>query len=179
MAATSLRKTVRGLRDDIWAFRSGEDAYTHLTQAQIKREDQNIDHVLEIQLVTYATAEPLKNNEELAKRMRDLVNEPYNLNVTSKRVNQAKRGPFTAAINRMKKRDGTLREISVEQLARSGRAKRLVDDGTWANVEKEVVVSYDALSSRASESRLTRKQSILLEETIDRLHDVLEKIKIL
>ena len=175
----SLRKTTRGSREHVWEFRNGKDAYTHLTRAQITKEDQNIDHVLEIQLVAHATAESLTDNEELAKRMRDLVNEPYNLNVTSKRVNQAKRGPFTAALNRLKKRDGTLREISVEQLARSGRAKHLVDDGTWANVTKEVVVSYDALSARTTQSRLTRKQSTLLVEAIDNLHGVLEKIQIL
>ena len=148
-------------------------------RSQIKRADENIDHVLEIQLVSHATAETLNNNEELAKRMRDIVNEPYNLNITSKHVNQAKRGPFTAAINRLKKRDGTLREISVEHLARSGCAKHLVDNGTWANVEKEVVVSYDALSSRAGECRLTRKQSALLDDAIAGLHGVLEKIQIL
>jgi hypothetical protein len=174
-----LRKSVSSQRNIIWASRSDQDGYTKLTQSQIKTEDQNVDHVLEIQIVEYATLETLSGNEELVKRFKDIVNEPLNLNVTTKRVNQAKKGPFTAALNRLQKRDGSLREIRVEQLARNGRAKTLVDDGTWANIEKEIVVSYDALSNRASESRLTRAQSKKLDDAINSLHSALEKIQIL
>jgi hypothetical protein len=98
--------------------------------------------------------------------------------VTSRAINQAKKGPFTAALNRLRKRDGSLREVSVEQLARSGRAKWLVDSGVWCNIEKEIVESYDQVEKTLSNQRLTRAQTKIIEESADQIHELLVKIKI-
>jgi len=173
-----LRKGVTSMREAVWEARENRDMYTGLKRSQMKKEDQNVDHVLEIQLIEYATLEIVSRNAELVRTFRDIISEPLNLNVTRRQVNQAKRGPFTAALNRLKKRDGALREISVAQLARAGKAKVLVDDGTWANVESEIALSYEAFQKRVGEARLTRAQDRITSEAMDSLHATLEKIQI-
>ena len=70
-------------------------------------------------------------------------NDPVNLNVTDASVNLKKKGPFQAALRRAT--DDRLRSVPIEQLARQGKAKNLVDDGTWARIEGAVVRTYDDL----------------------------------
>jgi hypothetical protein len=167
------------MRDDIWLERGGRDAYTQKPRAFIREDEQNVDHVLEVQLVEHAALDLLSTNRELVSRFRDAVNTCANLNVTARKVNQAKRGPFTAALNRLRKFDGGLREVSVEQLARTGRARWLVDEGIWANIEKQTVVSYDKLAANLNDARLTRAQTAIMEHAVDNLHRTLEKIQIM
>ena len=175
----SLRKPVSRMRDDVWRARGGRDAYTKEPRTRILEDDQNVDHVLEVQKVEFAALDLLHTNHELLNRFRDTVNAPPNLNVTARRVNQAKRGPFTAALNRLRKYDGGLREVSVEQLARSGRARWLVDEGVWANIEHQAVVSYDDMVLKMGEARLTRAQTVVMDDVMDNLHRTLEKIHIM
>ena len=175
----SLRKPVSRMRDDVWSQRGGRDAYTNKPRARIAEDEQNVDHVLEVQLLEHAALDLLSTNHELLNRFRDSVNSSPNLNVTARTVNQSKRGPFTAALNRLRKYDGGLREISVEQLARAGRARWLVDEGVWANIERQVVVSFDALAADLSEARLTRAQTSLMDAAVENLNVVLSKLKIL
>jgi len=176
----SLRKPVSRMREDVWRERGGLDAYTQRPRVRIQEAEQNVDHVLEVQIVEHAVflgARPI--TRELLDRIRGAVNASLNLNVTERRVNQAKRGPFTAAINRLRKYGGGLREISAEQLARSGRARWLVDTGVWANIERQTVISYEDLVQKLEETRLTRAQTGVLETAMDNLHGTLEKINIL
>jgi hypothetical protein len=176
----SLRKPVSRMREDVWRERGGLDVYTQRPRVRIQEAEQNVDHVLEVQIVEHAVflgARPI--TRELLDRFRGVVNASLNLNVTDKRVNQAKRGPFTAAINRLRKYDGGLREISAEQLARAGRAKWLVDTGVWANIERQTIISYEDLVQKLEETRLTRAQTGVLEAAMDNLHGTLEKINIL
>jgi hypothetical protein len=175
----SLRKTVSTQRDAVWRARDERDAYTHRSRAQIKEGEQNVDHVLEVQLLEHAALDLIKANREILDRVRAVVNDTENLNVTTKRVNQAKRGPFTAALNRLKKYEGGLREISVEQLARTGRARWMVDEGLWAHVEKETVISFDHISENLTRARMTRAQAALVDKVVESLHDTLEQIKII
>jgi hypothetical protein len=180
MDKQSLRKPVSRMRDDVWRARGGRDAYTNSPRARILEAEQNVDHVLEVQIVEHAVFQATQPvNRELLDRFRQAVNASPNLNVTASKVNQAKRGPFTAALNRLRKYDGGLREVSVEQLARSGRASWLVDTGVWANIERQVVLSYDDLAHALGEARLTRAQTAVLDESVDKLHRILEKIQIL
>lgn len=173
---TSLRRNVRHLREEVWSARQDVDAYTGLVRKNTATE--NVDHVLEVQLVEHVVLGTLSSSKELTERMREVVNSTKNLNVTSQKINQSKKGPFTAAINRLNKRDGTLREISVEQLARSGRAKWLVDDGSWARIETEVVRCYESMQIEMQQKRLTRAQRKIMDEVQDELHMTLSKIKI-
>ena len=61
---------------------------------------------------------------------RGALNGIDNLNVTSAKINQGKRGPFTAGLLRLQ--SDRLRSVCIEQLARQGRGRWMVDDGTWA-----------------------------------------------
>jgi hypothetical protein len=173
----SLRRNVSQAREEVWRSRGGVDAYTGKKRRGLEDENQNVDHVIEIQMVEHATFDTLNRNIELKNRMRDVINSSENLNVTSRAINQAKKGPFTAALNRLRKRDGSLREVSVEQLARSGRARWLVDSGVWSNIEKEIVESYDQVENTLSNQRLTRAQTKIIEESADQIHELLVKIK--
>ena len=173
-----LRRSVRHLRDDVWSTRGNRDAYTGKARHVLASDVQNVDHVIEVQLMEHAAVPHSANNREATDRLREMVNSSMNLNVTSSRVNQSKRGPFTAALNRLKKRDGTLREICVEQLARAGRAGWLVDNGCWENIRKEVVKSYDHMEKDMEERRLTRAQSKIIDAIREDLHQTLNKIKI-
>lgn len=173
----SLRRNVAKDREKVWLQRNDVDVYTGRERRALATE-QNVDHVLEVQIAEHATGSTLMNNRELTDRVRAVVNSAGNLNVTSRRINQTKRGPFTAAVNRLRKCDGSLRDISVEQLARSGRARWLVDEGIWANIETEVVKSYDYIENTLTNQRLTRAQTKLLDKAVDEIHTVLNKIQL-
>ena len=155
-----LRESVTRLGCDVWTARAGIDAYTGKSRAQVDASVPQVDHVLEVQLAEHAliyavnathtsAARPSLSTACGAQRLREALNGVSNLNVTSKRVNQAKRGPFTAAMNRVRAAEtrGSMRLVTLEQLARQGKARWLVDDGTWAKIEREVVCSYDALAA--------------------------------
>jgi hypothetical protein len=180
----SLREKVTCKRDAVWAARCDRDAYT--LRPRSETEFPQVDHAVEVQLVEIALAaaavSPSSDAAEAAAALRDALNSVENLNVTSRRVNQAKRGPFTAVANRA--RDGRLRAVSAEQLARQGAAKWLVDEGHWARVEKEVVLSWDALQSRLGEGSAPRAgmgkgAGKVLDATSEELRAVLEGSKLL
>ena len=148
----ALRSSVSKRASAVWEYREGSDLYTGCCRANTIAPQ--VDHVMEIQLVEVALAKACRSGcaaaihadcEQAAAQLRPNVNSCRNLNVTSKLVNQKKRGPFTAALNRM--RDDRLRTVVVADLARRGAARCLVDDGTWANIETSIVSAYDALSA--------------------------------
>ena len=174
----SLRRNVSTKKEKVWQHQNYKDVYTGATKEKTIAQTANVDHILEIQIVEHAMTASLKDNREMTDRVRDALNAVQNLNVTTKKLNMAKRGPFTAALNRLNKRDGTLREISVDQLARSGKAKWLVDEGVWDKIKTHIVDSYEQIENKLSQERLTRNQSKILEHSLDDLHGVLNKIRI-
>jgi hypothetical protein len=176
----SLRKNVTYKHDKVWSARGDRDIY--LTKQPRTIQDPQVDHVLEVQVVESAAKEMLKRNGHLSDHFKEVVNSTSNLNVTSQRVNQAKKGPFTYAVHQLSARDGTLREISVEQYARQHSQRWMVDDGTWANIEREVIVSYEDMAEKLTKGltkRVTRAEQRLINKTVDDLHEFLQKIKIL
>lgn len=160
-----LREGVRHLADAVWASRNDRDAYTRNGRAEVVVATPQVDHVLEVQFAEHALVHAMRGAgagagrvsmaaAHSAQTLRHALNGVTNLNVTTARVNQAKRGPFTAAMNRVRvaeERGGSLRLVSLEQLARQGKARWLVDDGTWAAIEREVVRSYDACREAVEE----------------------------
>ena len=118
--------------------------------------DEMRHHVLEVQLAENALVRtlplgvpPSAASALAATHLRGACNDLGNLNVTSRRVNQSKRGPFTAALRRVRLegRDGrSLRSVPLEQYARQGAARWLVDDGTWARIECEMRRTCENLS---------------------------------
>jgi len=89
------------------------------------------------------------SDRPVAEQLRDALNDLANLNVTTRTINVWKRGPFTAALRRLN--TDSLRDVTLEQLARQGRAAPLVDDGTWARIERAIVNSYDATNEALNE----------------------------
>jgi hypothetical protein len=90
------RKNVAHKRQEVLQFREECDAYTGSTTCE------NVDHVIEMQIIHYAATHIIDKHAGLAKCFAKVVNDVDNLNVTSRRINQSKKGPFTAALN-----DGT------------------------------------------------------------------------
>jgi len=161
-----LREGVHHRADAVWTSREGRDAYTRSVRADVIVATPQVDHVLEVQFAEHALVHAMREAgigaggvsmaaAQSAQTLRHVLNSVENLNVTTARVNQAKRGPFTAAMNRVRAAEarggGSLRLVSLEQLARQGKARWLVDDGTWASIEREVVCSYEACQTAVDE----------------------------
>jgi hypothetical protein len=170
----------------VWESRNNLDAYTHQSIDQVV--SPQTDHVIEIQFLEHSFVDGIIGSpsnysaierETAAKHLRDQFNSTTNLNVTSMRVNLAKRGPHVAALNRLRN-GSSLRDISLEQLARQGRAKFLVESGIWKRVEDEIVRSYDSSISitQTTERMVTRRESRLIDESQECLHQLLERVGI-
>jgi hypothetical protein len=145
----ALRESVTSKADAVWEHRGGVDIYCGANRTDTDKPQ--VDHCLEVQLTEMAlvrtfSADRRNSTQSMATaQAADLIRKHFNgvrnLNVTSARINQAKRGPFTAALNRIQ--SDTLRNVTLEQLARQGKARWLVDDGTWTRIERAVVCAYD------------------------------------
>ena len=179
-SAFVLREQVGCKQIAVWEKRGGVDAYTSTPRS--KTERPQVDHVLEIQIAEIAFAHAFSECRGASARsidtaiansvLKDVFNDISNLNVTSARVNQSKKGPFTAAINRLK--NPTLRKVSLEQLARSGNARWLVENGDWGRIEKEIVVSWDAACEQLNERRPSAAAGRLVDSQVDELSSVLD-----
>ena len=183
-------------QDLVWKHRKDCDVYTQQPKKCVAKPQ--VDHVIEVQLAEYALVstymQPTVRNysarerEVATEQLRNKLTAIPNLNVTSLRINQAKRGPHTAALNRLRG-ERELRGITLEQLARQGRARWLVDDGTWAAIEKAMCASYDELVSMAdaTDTKLgksntggvARNTQVLLDSVHDTLADTLSKLGVL
>lgn len=148
--ALVLRANVTAKADTVWKYRADRDVYTHTPRADVAKPQ--VDHVLECQLGEVALARAYCAvgakpgsfaTAQAADAIRTAWNDSANLNVTDASINLKKKGPFQAALRRAT--DDRLRSVPIEQLARQGKAKNLVDDGTWARIETAVVRSYDDL----------------------------------
>jgi hypothetical protein len=161
-------------RASVLDHRDGRDAYT-LRDARSLGADGNVDHVLEVQLLNFAAGDVLTGHEGLRRCFSSAVNDVTNLNVTSRRVNQSKKGPFTAALNRLQRGE----KADIEALARKGRASWLIDEGVWENIQTEIVESYEAIERRLENERMTRAHAKELKRATEAVRDVLEKMSLM
>lgn len=180
----SLRRPVAQKADAVWASRGGVDAYTDASRSGTAAPQ--VDHCIECQMYEHALARAFAAQRaevgSIATTaaldfLRTSVNGTCNLNVTSSAVNQAKRGPFSAAMRRMA--EDRLRDVTVEQLARQGRARWLVDSGAWARIEREVVRSYDAALDDLSGADVFPSARALLDETLDETRELLCRMRVM
>ena len=147
----ALREAVTSKAGVVWSRRGDVDVYCGTRRGATQQPQ--VDHCLEVQLAEAAlvrtfgadrrTSTQSMATAQASELIRDALNGLDNLNVTSAKINTGKRGPFTAALNRLQ--NDRLRGVTIEQLARQGRGQWMVDDGTWARIEVAVVASYDAL----------------------------------
>lgn len=183
----SLRESVTSKASAVWLHREHVDMYSGRTFDGTF--STQVDHVLEVQLSEMSLVAAFQRENatvgsfatiQAAGILRVAFNGVENLNNTTAKHNQAKRGPFTAAINRLN--DGRLRSISLSQLASQGRAKWLVDNGDWTRIETEVVRSHETieynLCSAGVEAALP-SACRLVEATIEELTQLLVAINVL
>ena len=173
----ALRESVATKIDVTWAYRDHIDIYTK--KRRTETENAQNDHVLELQLAEMAFTRAFSKERGNAHSMatiqttallRSVLNGTDNLNVTSRKINQAKKGPFSAGINRLQKND--FRTIHIQQLVRQGRGKWMIDDGTWANIETSVVKSYDEISCKLYDVDAIHAASRLVDATMDELNQL-------
>jgi len=185
-----LRESVTAKADAVWEHRGGVDVYSGAT-----RDDTinpQVDHQLEVQLGELALVRAYTEQggggggggvsmaaAQAAKVLRVALNGVSNLNVTSARHNQSKRGPMSAALNRLQ--NDRLRTVDIEQLARQGKAKWLVDNGDWARIERAVVESYDQASDWLRDEALGAEDGLpgaqrVIDGTVEELGSMLDKI---
>ena len=189
LSRLALRDSVAAKADAVWARRGGVDAYSRNSRAQTERPQ--VDHALEVQLCEFALVRTLGaesvgergagsiGTTQATEMMRGAFNGLDNLNVTSARTNQSKKGPFTAAINRLS--NDRLRNVSIEQLARQGRARWLVDNGDWIRIESTVVAAFDHCDAELRGSGIETAlpaAARLVDGTLDELHAALNALGI-
>ena len=184
--ALSLRESVTKKADAVWAHRGDVDVYSLLERSYVVKPQ--VDHQLEVQLVemafvwTYADHRGKAHGVSIAaaqaaETLRTVVNNVHNLNVTSARHNQAKRGPMIAALNRLQ--NDRLRTVDIEQLARQGKAKWMIDNGDWARIERAIVQSYDEASDKlcgSGSSEGLPSSRRLVHSTVEELGSMLDQI---
>jgi hypothetical protein len=69
-----------------------------------------------------------------------------------------------------------LRVVSLEQLARHGRARWMVDDGTWARIEGELMKSFDRMQDASRDCEAMPSSVAFTEEVVDYLANVLSRL---
>ena len=175
-----LRASVSNKGNAVWEYRE-MDLYTGRGPGQTQIPE--VDHVLEVQLLDFAFVlsygavggrEGSMAAAQAHEQISDVFNGVTNLNVTTKKINCAKRGPFTSALNRLN--SDSLRDLKLEQFARQGSARSLVDDGTWARIEAAIVNVYDATNLQLSEADLLPSANALAERTMEELGSVLDRL---
>lgn len=177
-----LRAPVTSLQELVWERRV-VDVYSGQTRTSTL--SPQVDHVVEIQLVEHAMLSHAHKSGGIhngvsitqhciASLLRDVVNGVDNLNVTSKRINQAKRGPFTAALRRL--RSDRLRDTTLHELARMGRNAWMVDDGTWARIECQMRLSHERLEASAALSDRTDCGARGARDAVVELGDLLSRL---
>jgi hypothetical protein len=190
MAQRTLRRPVLNKSEEVWTHRNGVDLYTRQTRASVSNNHPEVDHVLEVAFLQDAQEQAcvLEGARvwhgfaamHMGELLQDVANCVENLNVTTRMVNQKKKGPFMSVRNRMRKPGGhNLRSISLEQFARTGAARPLIDDGTWARIETSIVQTWDELKPRLEDVKEERAHLLtrrLLTQTVDEVDQLLARI---
>ena len=187
--ALVLRESVTSKADAVWAYRGGVDVYSGATREDTLKPQ--VDHQLEVQLVEMALVRTYAQQgrgaqgvsmaaAQAADALRTALNGLDNLNVTSARHNQAKRGPFTAAINRLQS-DRGLRAVTIEQLARQGAARWMITNGDWYRIERAVVESYDQAATWLRDEALRTDERLpgaqrVIEGSVEELGSMLNSL---
>ena len=135
-----------------------KDAYTG--RSMNDPQDMQMDHILEIQVFN-AVLNTMKSTcsftsregNDVIKKLQEIANGVYNLNMTTQSINQVKKGPFTRFLNRLYGSDRaiTLDQAIQESINDAAKKKKkgkptceqMRDDGTWGRIKTEVVKAYN------------------------------------
>lgn len=187
--AFGLRMPVTQKRDVVWEWRGDVDVYSHKARGTTSTAALQVDHVIECQLAEVAMARAMRVHNvmrigmvagQASEVLRGASNDVFNLNVTTMRINQAKKGPFVSAINRLKIDGHSLRRVSLKQMARMGRARWMVDSGDWDRVETAIEKSFDCVRDALVINTVDVLPGVesIVDSTADELHAILEHLGI-
>ena len=143
----SLRRNISAQKTDVWSYRENVDAYTLSEKSMVEKQNPEIDHVVEIAMFDSAFERARRQErafqsegfavQHAKELLRNHCNALSNLNVTTRRTNQKKKGPIGAGMRRLRNVDGKheLRNVTLRQLASMGAARELIENGTWDRIE--------------------------------------------
>ena len=164
---SKVRKGVTSKKEEVWKHRNDKDVYTLRVREDVEKNTPEVDHIIEIQIHKSLLARVEKKGT-VAVRTRagidayaEIINSTPCLNVTTKKINQAKKGPFTSFLNRY---DGSksLRGKSVDDLLKN---REMRDSGTWDRIKKSVVTTwYDHTEKELKEKTSEAFSSAFIEE---------------
>jgi hypothetical protein len=171
----------------IWTYRDDKDAYSNFDRVTICNEYPERDHVFEIQLMdaaytqySFVSSAAITRQETL--RIQGLANCLENTNVTTRKINRSKKGPFTSAKNTLISNDfQSMGCPGVDHYFYTKSGKRRAGKYTgmtvhnWERVKKEVVVSFEAIE-RQIESAVHHQRNAELFS--DSLRDVFNSLRI-
>ena len=126
-----VRRRISHKQANTWRYRDGVDRYSGVLRGDVR--DPETDHVIEIQIINDAVNRAIKV-PSMANACAEIdvvrvFNDTCNLNVTSRKINQAKKGPIRACMNNYRLvQERGLRALSLESAARRGTARWLVDE---------------------------------------------------
>eukprot|EP00762_Andalucia_godoyi_P005014 ANDGO_01404.mRNA.1 hypothetical protein len=160
-----VRRDVSHLRDAVFGLRNDIDMYTRDHRSCVVLPE--VDHIWECQLADFAVnvvsqheQKPVVRDMSLAaENLAAILNDVCNLNVTHKKWNEAKKGPFTAFLNRYHGNSGSrLRSVSLQQMINMSKSqqRRLTEDSWdsfWSNVAVTMSASHDVISSRIEDAK--------------------------
>lgn len=181
MEACSLRRSVTKQQDDVWQLREDLDLYTLNPRALVQRYDPEVDHMLEVMLFERAFESARQSNGAMSKQgfavahagelLRDRCNALTNLNVTTRRINQKKKGPIGAAMRRIIHANGPheLRVVSLCQFARMGAARELVENGVWTRIERSMQTQIEEFDVWVDDLNLDPELDVRIHRSVVRL----------
>eukprot|EP00041_Stephanoeca_diplocostata_P008873 m.132928 g.132928 ORF g.132928 m.132928 type:complete len:269 (-) comp17514_c0_seq2:442-1248(-) len=156
--------------DDVWLHRGGVDCYTNTKRRSLRNPE--VDHCWEVQLLDLAWTRgvvqnavygPAHNTRHSRRSAMDVVNDVGNLNVTSHLVNQKKKGPFMRFCNSERKIDSGMQCLRHQKIrdcirlsaaadtSRHSEMQKMIDNGTWDNIEHAVARAYDDMRDQAQQ----------------------------
>lgn len=171
----------------IWKHRNDLDAYSEFTRATIGTHNPERDHVFEIQLLDAAYFEYSSVAVQMVTRgekdrIMNIANNVKNLNITTRSINQSKKGPFTNARNELVAQDFDSSQCNgIDSFVFNSHGTRLANrypgftTSNWNNIKREVVKSYDILADEIPNVIANEKRS---EAFRDCLHEVFMSLRI-
>lgn len=188
----SLRQNVTHKKNLVWDFRNNLCAYTLTTRTEVEQNRPEVDHVLEIQQYELALQSALMNApvaartravfQDLHDNLRQVANLVRSLNVTTNRVNQAKKGPVSIFLRQFTPAAaGTGPVQSLTSLVRGHRnntIRDMVDKGHWARLECTMVETWEDAQRRLDEQLTNQAARLALDAFVDEMTGMMSRLEV-
>jgi len=169
----TLRLNVSSMATQTWRYRDDRDLYTNLRKKEVVKCYPEVDHVWEIQLLNEAhreASEGQRITRGITTSLKNMVNGTTNLNITTRNVNQKKKGPFTTWLKDQ--------STELDDIVRSSDAgKYLVDEGHWSRITNSIVKTYNDMVKETNNIRDDAAKRHT-ERVLNSLSDMMDKMDI-